>query len=94
MPASGSVVVGLRTAAVAISSPLTALKSEDLPLPVAPKNPTTVWSPDSDRRELARSSTCRTPARISSGRTPDASSVALLSASSLRSSWDVSRAAA
>ena len=44
MPASGSVVVGRRTAAVAISSPLTALKSDDLPLPVAPKKPTTVWS--------------------------------------------------
>ena len=41
-PPAAPMVVGRRTAAVAISSPLTALKSDDLPLPVAPKNPTTV----------------------------------------------------
>jgi len=49
MPASGSEVVGRRAAAVAMSSPLTALNRDDLPLPVAPKNPTTVWSPDRER---------------------------------------------
>ena len=91
-PARGSVVVGRRTAAVAISAPLTALNRDDLPLPVAPKNPTTVWSADRERRDAARSSSRSTSSSTSSGRTPSASSRASLRASSLPSSCEDTRA--
>ncbi len=47
-------VVGRRTPTVERSSPANALKSEDLPLPVAPARATTVWSRPWPRRSPAR----------------------------------------
>jgi hypothetical protein len=53
-------VVGRRSPTGESGSPAIRLNRLDLPLPVAPANATTVWSPDSDSRSPARSSTVRT----------------------------------
>ena len=60
--ARGDDVVGRRAAALPRSSPTTALNREVLPEPVAPKNPTTVCSPDNARRcAPAWATRCRSP---------------------------------
>ena len=64
MAASGEEVVGRRAAALPRSSPTTALNSEVLPEPVAPKKPTTVWSPDSARRSAPAFATRSRPSRL------------------------------
>ena len=50
-------VVGRRTPTADSSSPVSALKVEDLPDPVAPARATTVWSAESRSRPAARAAT-------------------------------------
>ena len=62
---------------VATSAPTMALKSEDLPLPVAPASATTVWSPPIPERSTALSTTLRATATPegSSSSAPDTSAI-------------------
>ena len=74
-------VVGRRTPTAESSSPVSALNVEDLPEPVAPAMPTTVWSAESLSRPPARSTTARASATSSSLSRPSEASTAVASPS-------------
>ena len=69
-------VVGRRTPTAASSSPLRALKVEDLPEPVAPARATTVWSAESLRRPAARAATIEAWSAMASSTRPRAAAAA------------------
>ena len=86
LTASGSDVVGRRTWLRAIGSPTSAFNRLDLPEPVAPNSPTTVWSDESARRPSARVSSASICASCASGSRPAPSECTSRSASSWVSS--------
>ena len=69
-------VVGRRTPTAESSSPLRALKVEDLPEPVAPASATTVWSAESLRRPAARAATAAASSTTASSTRPRAPAAA------------------
>ena len=69
-------VVGRRTPTAESSSPLSALKVEDLPEPVAPARATTVWSAESLRRPAARAATAAASSTTASSTRPRAPAAA------------------